>query len=217
MRLPHLRSPGSQEAEPDRLHSSLGSQVPVPSQAPHRHHSHSASCIPGVSGHPCLSPPTQSPWICHPLGRRVSGSVEPYPWGQAQPDRQGPRAGMLRFNSCCSHVLSLLSSGSRCSSLQFTKTWPAGQAAARRKGREKAVLQPLAWAGGTVWVPGRGRQLCGFAHHRDEAGRCCHRTRQHPQQHPLPNKTSVPAAPPCTPPKIYLHFLLQELCISSLT
>lgn len=57
-----------------------------------------------------------------------------YPWGQAQPERQGLRAGMLRFSSCCSHVLSLLSSGSVCSSVQFTKTWPTGQAAAGREG-----------------------------------------------------------------------------------
>lgn len=60
------------------------------------------------------------------------GHIDTYPWGQAQPERQGPRAGTLRFSSCCSHVLSLLSSGSACRSLQLTKTWPAGQAVAER-------------------------------------------------------------------------------------
>lgn len=58
--------------------------------------------------------------------------TDTYPWGQAQPERQGPWAGTLRFSSCCSHVLSLLSSGSVRRSLQFTKTWPTGQAAAGR-------------------------------------------------------------------------------------
>lgn len=87
--------------------------------------------------------------------------VDTHPWGQAQPDRQGPRAGKLRFSSCCSHVLSLLSSGSGCGSLQFTNTWPAGQAAAGRKG--VTCCRPLAWAvGGAVWASGRDGRLLGM-------------------------------------------------------
>lgn len=78
--------------------------------------------------------PRYGPWFCQPSGVVTHGNTDTYPWGQAHPDRQGPRAGTLRlrFSSCCSHVLSLLSSGSVCRSLQFTKTWPAGQAAAGR-------------------------------------------------------------------------------------
>lgn len=77
------------------------------------------------------------------------GNTDAYPWGQAQPERQGPRAGMLRFSSCCSHVRSLLSSGSACSSVQFTKTWPAGQATAGREQDRCRSPQGL-WVG--TWL-----------------------------------------------------------------
>lgn len=101
---------------------------------------------------PAPTPPCD-PWFCQPSESRAHDTIGTYPWGQAQPERQGPRADTLRFSSCCSHVLSLLSSRSVCRSLQFTKTWPAGQAAAGRE--EDGSGGP----GASVWAPGlQGQQ-----------------------------------------------------------
>lgn len=68
---------------------------------------------------------------------------------------------MLRFSSCCSHVLSLLSSGSVCRSLQFTKTWPTGQGVAA--GEEDGCWQELGCPAGCLehLVPGVGSWVAG--------------------------------------------------------
>lgn len=110
-----------------------------------------------------LTPPC-GPWFCQPLAVGTHDNMDTYPWGQAHPERQGPRAGTLRFSSCCSHVLSLLSSGSVCRSLQFTKTWPAGQAAAGREeagaGRSPETQQDAwnTWTWVGFWVAGVARE-----------------------------------------------------------
>lgn len=95
------------------------------------------------------APPSALWSLALPAFRRGGPCHMPtYPWGQAQPERQGPWAGTLRFSSCCSHVLSLLSSGAVCRSLQFTKTWPSGQAVAG--GEEGGCWQELGCSAGCL-------------------------------------------------------------------